>query len=120
MYNISYNTLIDAKSLRIRFNKIVRFIRVYDGTTYLVLFGSEKYDFIYNRIRYLIGVKSGLCVISHNYAKTKVDSYHSLSLENTMTFYNVIMFIKSIFDKDKNNYYYNIFLEKASYKFPKK
>ena len=31
--------------------------RVYDGTTYLVLFRGEKYDFIYNRIRYLIGVK---------------------------------------------------------------
>ena len=27
------------------------FIRVYDGNTYLVLFGLEKYDDIYNRIR---------------------------------------------------------------------
>ena len=25
---------------------------VYYGTRYFVLFGSEKYDFIYNRIRY--------------------------------------------------------------------
>ena len=42
-----------------RFDKIDGFIRVCDGTRYLVLFGSEKYDAIYNRIRYLIGVKSG-------------------------------------------------------------
>ena len=34
--------------------------KVYDGTRYLVLFGGEKYDFIYNGIRYLLGVKSGI------------------------------------------------------------
>ena len=45
--NISYKSLINSKSLRIRFNKID------DGTRYLVLFGSEKYYSIYNRIRYL-------------------------------------------------------------------
>ena len=53
----------------------------------LLLFGSEKYDFIYNMIRYLISVKSGITyVISHNYAKIKVDSYNSLPLEKTMIF----------------------------------
>ena len=31
-----------------------------DGTRYLVLSGGEKHDSIYNRIRYLIGVKSGI------------------------------------------------------------
>ena len=35
VYNISYKTLIDAKPLRSRFDKIDRFIRVYDGNTYL-------------------------------------------------------------------------------------
>ena len=30
--NISYKTLIDATPLRIRFNKMDGFIRVYDGT----------------------------------------------------------------------------------------
>ena len=60
VYKISYKTLFDAKPLGIRSNKIDRFIRVYDGTSYLVLFGSEKRDFIYNRIRYLVGVKSGV------------------------------------------------------------
>ena len=31
------------------------FIRIYDGTRYLVLFGSEKYNAIYNRFKYLLG-----------------------------------------------------------------
>ena len=44
VYNISYKTLIEAKPLRIKFHKIDGFFRVYDGTRYLVLFGSEKYD----------------------------------------------------------------------------
>ena len=109
-----------AKPLRIRFDKIDGFIRVYDGSRYLVLFGREKYDFIYNRIRYLIRVKSGIkYVIYCNYAKIKVDSYDSLPLEKTITFHNFKILIKSVFNKDKNNCYYNIFLEKASYELPK-
>ena len=31
-----------------------------DGTTYLVLFGSEKYDSIYNRITYHISMEGGI------------------------------------------------------------
>ena len=50
VHNILYKTLIGAKPLHIRFNKVYGFIRVYDGTIYLVLFGSEKYDANYNRI----------------------------------------------------------------------
>ena len=50
VYNISYKTLSDAKPFHIRFDKIDGFISVYDGTRYLVLFGSENYDFRYNRI----------------------------------------------------------------------
>ena len=30
-----------------------------------------------------------------------------------MTFRDVIILIKSVFSKDKNNHYYNIFLEKS-------
>ena len=44
-----YKSLIDFKPSRIRLDKIVGFIKVFDGARYLVLFGSEKYDFIYNR-----------------------------------------------------------------------
>ena len=93
---------------------------VFDGTRYLVLIGSEKYGFIYNIIRYLIEVKSGITyVISHNYAKLTVDSYDLLPLEKTTTFHNAIILIKSAFNKDKNNYNYNIFLEKASDELPR-
>ena len=119
VYNISYRTLIDVKPSRIRFDKIDGFIRVYDGIRYGILFRSEKYDSIYKRIRYLISVKSGITYIfSHNYAKIKVDSYDSLHLEHTITFHNVIILIKSAFNKDKNDYYYNIFLEKGSNELP--
>ena len=31
-----------------------------DGTRYLILFGTEKYDSIYNRTRYLTGIKNGI------------------------------------------------------------
>ena len=76
-----------AKPLHIKFDNIEGFIRVYDGTRYLVLFGGEKYDFLYNRIRYLIGVKIGITyVISHNYAKIKVDSFDSLPLQKNSLF----------------------------------
>ena len=68
------------------FNEIDRFIKFYDGTRYLVLFGSEKYDSIYNRIRCLIGVKSGITyILSQNYAKI-VDSHNSLPLEKKTNF----------------------------------
>ena len=75
IYDISYKTFIGSKSLRIRFNKINGFIGIYDETRYfLSLFGSEKYDAIYDRIRYLLGPKSGITNIpSHYFAKIKVD-----------------------------------------------
>ena len=61
--------------MRIRFDKIDAFIIVYDGTRYLVLLGPEKYVAIYNRIRYLISLKSSITYIfSHYFAKIKVDS----------------------------------------------
>ena len=54
------------------------FIRVYDGTRYLVSFGSEKYDSIY--------------------APIKVDS---LLLKKSVTFCSVIIFVKSVWNEDK-------------------
>ena len=70
--------MICAKPLHIRFDKKDGFIRVYDGTRYLVLLGGEKKDFIQNRIRYLMDVESGIVyVISHYYTKIKVDLYDS-------------------------------------------
>ena len=49
------------------------------------------------------------------YIFIKVDSYDSLLPDKTVTFPNVITHIKSVWNKDQNHYYYNIFLEKCSY-----
>ena len=90
---------------------------VYDGSRYLSLFGPEKNDAIYNRIIYLISQESGITyIISHNYARIKIDSYHTLSVEETLTLHHVTIYIKSVFNKYQNLYYYNIFFKKCSYK----
>ena len=76
IYDISNKTLIGPKSLRIRFNSVDEFILVYDGTRYLILGDSEKYDVICRRNRYLISLKSCIkYIFSHYYAQIKVDSY---------------------------------------------
>ena len=119
--DISYKTLIDRKLLQIRFDKIDRFIRIYVGTRYLTLFGSKKYDTIYNRIRYVISLKGSITYIFyHYYAKIKVDSYHFLPIEKRSSLFNIIILINSVLNKDKNCYYYNIIFEKCSYQLAKK
>ena len=61
--------------------------------------------------------KSGITnSINHNLGKITIDSYNSLPIENILTFHNVIILIKLVADRDKNNYYYNAFLEKVLYK----
>ena len=101
-----------AKPFCIRFDKVDRFIKIYDGTRYLVLFGPERYV-IYDRIRYLISQKGGIAYsINHNFAKIRIDSSNSLPIEKTLTCH-VIIFIKSVFDENKN-YYNNIMSEKGS------
>ena len=68
------------------FDKIDGFIRVYDGTRYLVLFRGEKYNFIYIRIRYLTRVKSGVMnFVSNNYAKLNDHLHVYLTIERTLT-----------------------------------
>ena len=42
VYNNLYKSLIDSMPLRITFDKVDGFIRVSDGTEYLVLFASEN------------------------------------------------------------------------------
>ena len=112
VHNISYKILISDKSLRIRFDKEDKFLKVYDGTIYLVLIEAEKNDFIYNRIR---SKKQYYICPFHDYAKINTNSHNSLLLEKILAFHKAIIFIKSVFNKDKTNYCYNIFLEKCSY-----
>ena len=87
IYDISYRILIGAKTLCIKFDKIDRLIRVYNGTRYLVLFAPEKYDAICNKITSLISKNSGIIyVISQSHARLKVDSFDFLALEKNINF----------------------------------
>ena len=90
--------------MRIRFDKIDGFIRIYDRNRYLPLFGSEKYGTIYDRTIYLVSLKSGITYIfSHYFAKIKVDSYESLTIEKIFSLHNIITLIKSVLSKDKKS-----------------
>ena len=67
--------------------------RVYNTTRYLLSFGDENYDFIYNRIRYLERVKIGITyVFSHNYAKIKFDSYDFMPLEKRIKITTAVIY----------------------------
>ena len=67
------------------------------------IFGPERYDPIFDRIRYLTGLKSGITdVDSHNYAKIEIDSDVDLPLEHwqeTLTTHNVVILIQLVFNK---------------------
>ena len=70
--------MIGAKPLRIRYDKRDGFIRVYDGTR----FGPEKYDDIFDKIRYFLSQKSGITyVLSNNFVRIKIHSNDPLPLE---------------------------------------
>ena len=59
-------------------------------------------------------------VFSNSYAMIKVDSYHSIPLEETLTFHTVIIRTNSVWNKDQNHNYYNAFSNKCSYQLPNK
>ena len=54
-------------------------------------------------------------IMSDNFAKVRIDSFNSLAIENTLTFDNVIILIKSVASKNQISRYYNLFLEKGSH-----
>ena len=58
--------------------------------------------------------KSGITYsINCNFWRTRIGSYNSFLKEKALTFPNVIILIRSVFSKNKNHYYYNMFLEKS-------
>ena len=83
-----------GKPLRFMFGRVDEFIRDYDRTKYSVLFCPKKYA-IFDRITYLIGLKSDISyVASGNYAKIQIDSDDDLPLEKTLSLCNVVIPIK--------------------------
>ena len=110
VYGISYKTSTDPKPLRIRFDKIDGFIVVLDSKIkHLILFDYA----LFNKIVKNCGITNS---INHNFGKIRIDPYNSLPIKKILTFHNVIILIKSVVNKNRNKYYYNIFQEKGSYK----
>ena len=90
------------------------FIKTHNGFRCLILFDYGWFNKIYDKI---ISEKSGITdSINHNFAKIRIDSYDSLHIEKIFVFHNVTVLIKLVVNRDKNNYYYNIFLEKGWHK----
>ena len=56
-------------------------------------------------LKFIIGLDS----ITHSFARIKFDSYNSSPIEKILTLHNVIILIKSVVNKNKNNCYRNIF-----------
>ena len=106
------------KPLRIRFVKIDGSTRLLDGEIkHRVLIGYGLFDKICDRIQYLRGGKSGITdSINHNFRKIRICSYNYFFIEKILTFHNVIILIKSVVNKNRNEYIYNTFLEKGLYK----
>ena len=57
IYGILYKQLIDARHLRVIFDKVDGLMTDYNGTKYLILIGTENYNAIFDMIRYLIIIK---------------------------------------------------------------
>ena len=116
--NMSCKTPTGPKPLYIRFNKIDGFIiSLDDKCKHLIFFDYGLFNKICDKIKYLIIKRSGITnSMNHNFGKIGIDSHNSLPIKKILISHNVIILIKSVVKQNKNNYYYNIFLEKGSYK----
>ena len=109
-YNILHKKIIDLKPLRIKFDKVDGIIKIYDGIRYLELSNScnkfyGKINAVFDRIDYLISKKSGITdSANHNFAKIRTNLYNYLPIVKKLTFHIVIILIKSLVSKNKNNY----------------
>ena len=83
---------------------------------YLVLFGYSYCDKTCDKVNILKVNEVVLQSSNRNFERITIDSYDSLPIEKILTFHNVIVHITSVVNENKNEYYYNIFLEKGLYK----
>ena len=104
IYDISYKILTSTKPLRISFDEIDGFIKIHNGIRYIVLFGCGWFDKICDRIKNLISQKNLTTdSINHDFVRIRIDSYNSLPIKKFLTFYYVIILIKSVVNKSRNN-----------------
>ena len=117
-FDISEKTSMGQKTLHIKINKMDGFAKINgEEFRHLVLFYNGLFDKICDKIKYLLSKKSGITdSINHNFGEIRINSYSFLPIEKVLTFHNVIILIKSVVNKNKNEYYYNIFFEKGYYK----
>ena len=106
--------------MRIRVTKLDGFIISLDGKIkHLVLFDYRLLDKISDKVKHIISKKSGITKsINYNFGRIRTDSHNSLPINKKLLlpFHNAIILLKSVVYENKNKYYYNIFLEKCSYK----
>ena len=60
---MTFHTKLSWVQNHIKFDEIDGFTRIYDGIRYLILFASQRYNKIYNRIRYYISEKVVLQIL---------------------------------------------------------
>ena len=100
--------------MRIGYDEIHGFIKNQDRSRYLIIFGYGWFEKICDKIKYLVSEKSGIAdSINHNFSRIRIDSYNSLLIDKILTFHNAIILIKSVVNKNKNEYYFKIYLEKG-------
>ena len=106
-----YKTPRGPKPLRIRLDKIGRFIICLDGKIkHLILFDYGLLSKICDKIKYLVSKKVVLQIV------LIIILEKSELTQEILTFHDVIILIKSVVSKNKNKCYYNMFLEKGLYK----
>ena len=107
--------------MRIRFDQIDGFIISLDGKIkHLVLLDYGLIDRIWDKIKYPRNKKTGITNnVNYSFGKIKIDLYNSLHIKKRLIFYNFIILIKSVVNKNENKYYYDMFLEKSFYKYNK-
>ena len=99
-----YKTPRGPKPLRIRLDKIDRFIISLDGKIkHLILFDYGLLSNICDKIKYLVSKKVALQIV------LIIILEKSELTQEILTFHDVIILIKSVVSKNKNKCYYNIF-----------
>ena len=102
--------------MHVRYDEIDGFIKIHNGIRYLVLFDFGWLDKICSSIKYLLLLQIVLqIVLIITLQKSKLIYIILCPLQKYWK-NNVTIIIKSVVNKNKNNYYHNIFLEKGSYK----
>ena len=88
------------------FDQVDVLVRDYDESKYLVLFEIERYQTIFDIIRYLVWLKSRIAYFDFIYPKIQIDSADYLPLQKTLMMHNFVILDKSDFDKNSNPYCY--------------